>query len=119
MKSAIKQKAVAAAVGSLMIGSVAGMSTASADNPFAMNSLESGYKLADKHASEGKCGGEKAKKEMEGKCGEGKCGSAKEMKKNMEGKCGGEKAKSEGKCGEGKCGGDKAKKSEGKSDGSN
>ena len=78
-------------------------------NPFAMNELSGGYmQVADKHM-EGKCGAkDKAKKKgTEGKCGEGKCGGEKEMKKNMEGKCGGDKAKKEGKCGEGKCGGKK------------
>ena len=70
-----------------------------AENPFAMSELASGYMVADSH--------------MEGKCGEGKCGGDKAKK---EGKCGGDKAKKdrdcaekEGKCGEGKCGGDKAK----------
>ncbi|MCK5360407.1 MAG: hypothetical protein KAJ95_07255, partial [Gammaproteobacteria bacterium] len=74
MNNPIKQKAVAAAVGSLLIGSVAGISTASADSPFAMTSLESGYMVA------------------EAKMGEGKCG---------EGKCGGMKSTKEGTCGEG------------------
>ena len=45
---------------------------------------------------------EARKKAMEGKCGEGKCGGDKGKK---EGKCGGDKGKKEGKCGEGKCGG--------------
>ena len=90
MKNPIKQKTVAAAVGSLLIGSIAGIGTASADSPFAMTSLESGYMQSDKHMSEGKCGegksgGDKAKKAMEGKCGEGKCGGDK-AKKAMEGK---------------------------------
>ena len=31
----------------------------------------------DKMAKEGKCGGDKAKKDKEGKCGEGKCGGKK------------------------------------------
>ena len=80
MNNPIKQKAVAAAVGSLMIGSVAGISTASADSPFALTSLESGYMLAEAKmgegkCGEGKCGGDKAKK-TEGKCGEGKCGGS-------------------------------------------
>jgi len=107
MKSPINQKTVAVAVGSLLIGSVAGISTASADSPFAMKSLESGYMVA---MEEGKCGGEKAKAMEEGKCGGEK---AKAME---EGKCGGEKAKAmgdktkmmkEGKCGEAKCGASK------------
>ena len=113
MKSPIKQNTVAAAVGSLLIGSVAGISTASADSPFAMTSLESGYMVAMKEGKcgEGKCGGDKAKTEAEGKCGEGKCGGdkAKTEGKCGEGKCGGDKTKTEaeGKCGEGKCGGSK------------
>jgi uncharacterized low-complexity protein len=110
MKSVIKQKTVAVAVGSLLIGSIGGISTASADNPFAINSLESGYMVV-------------AEKTGEGKCGTAKCGGEKkeEMKEKMhEGKCGGEKAeKAEGKCGEGKkmegkCGEGKAEKAEGK-----
>jgi predicted methyltransferase len=54
MKNPIKQNAVAAAVGSLLIGSVAGISTASADSPFAMTSLESGYMVAEAKMGEGK-----------------------------------------------------------------
>jgi uncharacterized low-complexity protein len=82
MKNPIKQNAVAAAVGSLLIGSVAGISTASADSPFAMTSLESGYmvaeaKMGEGKCGEGKCGGDKAKAAGEGKCGEGKCGGSK------------------------------------------
>jgi len=94
MKNPIKQNAVAAAVGSLLIGSVAGISTASADSPFAMTSLESGYMVAEAKMGEGKCGGDKAKAAGE-KMGEGKCGGDKA------------KAAGEGKCGEGKCGGSK------------
>lgn len=46
-----------------------------AENPFGMQSLDTGYMVADaynngdKKDGEGKCG--------EGKCGEGKCGSGK------------------------------------------
>jgi len=81
---------------------------AASENPFAIQSLSTGYQVADHHekghegkCGTGKCGAEKAK---EGKCGNGKCGA----EKAKEGKCGGEKAK-EGKCGaekakEGKCG---------------
>ncbi|GMR06514.1 MAG: hypothetical protein BMS9Abin25_1111 [Gammaproteobacteria bacterium] len=132
MINPIKQKTVAAAVGSLLIGSVAGISTASAASPFAMTSMESGYMVAEKAGEgkcgagmedgkamkEGKCGGDKTKAKKEGKCGsdkamkEGKCGEGMEDGKAMkEGKCGGDKAKAkskakeEGKCGEGKCGG--------------
>lgn len=98
-----KQVVTSLSLGSALVLSAALSGTAVAsENPFAVNQLESGYQVADKHADgkcgegkcgEGKCGGEK---DAEGKCGEGKCG---------EGKCGGEKT-SEGKCGEGKCGGE-------------
>ena len=92
MKNPIKQNAVAAAVGSLLIGSVAGISTASADSPFAMTSLESGYMVAEAKMGEGKCGGAKAADEGD------------DDKAAAEGT---DKAKAEGKCGEGKCGGSK------------
>lgn len=66
------------------------------ENPFAFQSLTSGYQVADHHdkAKDGKCGEGKCSAEMKGK--EGKCGD-----KSKDGKCG-DKAK-EGKCGEGKC----------------
>jgi uncharacterized low-complexity protein len=62
-----------------------------ADNPFQMDSLKSGYQVAqaDKGKKEGACGGDKKK--------EGKCGGD----KKKEGKCGGDKGK------EGACGGNK------------
>jgi uncharacterized low-complexity protein len=76
----------------------AGTATA-ADNPFGLQSLDSGYvQLAEGKCGEGKCGTGKCgadKKKAEGKCGEGKCGADKKKEA--------EKAK-EGKCGEGKCG---------------
>lgn len=94
-----------AAVGAAFLASATLAPLASAaDNPFASQDLNSGYKLAAKDA-EGKCGGEKAaegkcgeKTDAEGKCGEGKAEGAES--KGKEGKCG------EGKCGEGKCGGE-------------
>lgn len=69
------------------------------ENPFAMQSLSSGYQVAEHH-----------EKGMDGKCGEGKCGA--EMKsvdgkcgeKMKEGNCGAEAKTHDGKCGEGKCG---------------
>jgi len=123
-------KPLAVAMGAAFVTSLATSPVANAaENPFAMSELSSGYMVADSHmegkCGEGKCGGDKAKKEgkcggdkakKEGKCGEGKCGADKdrgcseEAKAAKEGKCGGDKAKSmkEGKCGEGKCGGNKA-----------
>ena len=64
-------------------------------NPFEMTKLNSGYSVAMSDSPD------------EGKCGEGKCGGdkAKKEAKCGEGKCGGDKAKKEAKCGEGKCGG--------------
>ncbi|MBU2885950.1 hypothetical protein KO507_09275 [Gilvimarinus agarilyticus] len=99
---------MAAAVGAAFMASAAMTSVATAaENPFAAETLQSGYKLADAEGKcgEGKCGEEKAdregkcgeeKAESEGKCGEGKCGEA---KADTEGKCGGEKADKEGTCG--------------------
>ena len=89
---------------------IAGYAQAASSNPFAMQSLNSGYlvsaaetKAKEGKCGEGKCGGDKAKSTAEStaksaaKAKEGKCG---------EGKCGGSKTKAkEGKCGEGKCGG--------------
>ncbi len=131
MINPIKQKTVAAAVGSLLIGSVAGISTASAASPFAMTSMESGYMVAEKakegKCGEGKCGDQKAMKE--GTCGDKAMKDGKEMKDmsgmkgKKEGTCGdksmkegkemkdmsnmkdSKKGKEERKCGEGKCGG--------------
>ena len=107
-------KPLSIALGTAFAASMAAsnVATAAEGNPFATNQLSSGYmQVADKHmegkCGEGKCGSKKEKKEMEGKCGEGKCGGKKEMEKNMEGKCGGKKSEKEGKCGEGKCGGKK------------
>lgn len=75
-----------------------GAALAADSNPFAMQSLEQGYMLAQ------------SDKAGEGKCGEGKCGSnAKQKQQANEGKCGGqkEKEKEKEKAGEGKCGGQK------------
>lgn len=80
-----------------------GVALAADSNPFAMQSLEQGYMLAQSDkAGEGKCGGKASEK-----AGEGKCGGEAEAKV-AEGKCGGKAEKkekeAEGKCGEGKCG---------------
>ena len=82
----VKKTNIASALGAVVLGSLATVAIEVNANPFAVNTLDSGYM---QEAAEGKCGGDKASKE--GKCGEGKCG--------------GDKASKEGKCGEGKCGG--------------
>ena len=99
-------KPLAAAVGAALAASAFTISTANAEqNPFEMNTLSSGYMVADSHkegsCGEGKCG---EGKDAEGSCGEGKCGEGKDAEGSCgEGKCGEEKSK-EGSCGEGKCG---------------
>lgn len=118
-------KPLAAVVSAAFLTAAAAAPLANADsNPFGMQSLASGYDLANyskhreggcgaKSNGEGSCGG---KAKGEGSCGgkaakgEGSCGA-----KGKEGSCGGEKAAhrgdkadkadKEGKCGEGKCGG--------------
>ena len=112
-------KPVALAVGAALAGSFAltGVVAAkSADSPFAMSSLESGYMLGldsttgDKKdkGGEGSCGHSKDKG-SEGSCGEGSCGHSKDKGSEGscgEGSCGHSKDKgSEGSCGEGSCGG--------------
>ncbi len=86
MKKLTTIAASAAIVASFSAGNIN-----AAENPFAMQEVNTSYNVAMSEGTcgEGKCGGDKAK---EGKCGEGKCG--------------GDKAK-EAKCGEGKCGGSK------------
>jgi uncharacterized low-complexity protein len=81
---ASKKKAVSVALGSAF---VAGMAmtpmSGAADNPFALQSLDRGYMVAEhneghtKMMQEGKCAA--------GKCGAGKCGG---MKKSDDAKCG-------------------------------
>ena len=88
---------IAAAVGVAFVSSLAASTTVlAADNPFSTTDLDAGYQLA-------------GKKGEEGKCGEGKCGGDKAAK-GVEGACGEKHKGEEGKCGEGKCGGDKAAK---------
>lgn len=57
-----------------------------ADNPFAMQKLDSGYQLAQ------------ADKKADGKCGEAKCGAAKAAEKKKDGNCGADK-KQDASCG--------------------
>ncbi len=103
----VKKTTIATTVGAVVIGSLASVSLSANATPFGVQTLDAGYMqdAAEGKCGEGKCGGDKAKKE--GKCGEGKCGGDKAKKEGKcgEGKCGGDKAKKEGKCGEGKCGG--------------
>ena len=65
---ASKKKAIGVAVGSAF---AAGMTMTpmahAAENPFALQSLQSGYMVADSH---------KASKSSEAKCGQGKCGGS-------------------------------------------
>jgi len=107
-------KSVSLAVGAAFVASAALSPAAfAADNPFSVQKLDTGYKLAaaDEKKMEGKCGGDKAK---DAKCGgdkkkDAKCGGD----KAKDAKCGAEKKagdkKKDGKCGEGKCGADKKK----------
>lgn len=97
------KKALSIVLGSAFAASISMTAANAAENPFAMQSLTSGYQVADNHDAK------------EGKCGTGKCGAEKKAEgdKAKEGSCGGEKGK-EGSCGgekgkEGSCGGDKGK----------
>ena len=70
-----KLNPIAGAVGATLVATLAAAPMASAaSNPFAATDIGSGYMVADAHI-EGKCGGDKSKKE--GQCGEGKCGGKK------------------------------------------
>jgi len=115
MAIASKIKPLSIALGATVVTSALSIAGAQAnENPFVTQDLASGYNLAsadmEGKCGEGKCGGDK-KADKEGKCGEGKCGGDKkadtdaesdgDKKADKEGKCG------EGKCGEGKCGGKK------------
>lgn len=132
---ASKKTAVSVAIGSAFAAGMAMTPMANAaENPFALQSLDRGYMVADAgvqgKCGAGKCGGAKA---AEAKCGEGKCGPAM-MDANKDGKVTKEEfvkgheamfAKKDankdgvlsgdelkpgmaGKCGAGKCGGAKA-----------
>ena len=96
-----KQTALTVALGTAFAASFAVAPVAkAAGNPFAMDTLKSGYQVADdagKKADDKDAASKMSKTDKEtnakmmkeGKCGEGKCGV-----KNVK----------EGKCGEGKCG---------------
>lgn len=69
---------ISVAVGTAFAASLAAAPLAlAAENPFALQSLDKGYMVADHHEA-------KPKAMKEGKCGEGKCGNM----KMGEGKCG-------------------------------
>lgn len=69
---------ISVAVGTAFVATLGTASVAfAAENPFALQSLDKGYMVADHHEA-------KPKAMKEGKCGEGKCGAM----KGMEGKCG-------------------------------
>jgi len=105
-----QNKTLTLALGTAFAASLAAAPALQAgENPFQMESLKSGFQVADNKGGEAKCGGDKAGESKCGgdKAGESKCGGD----KAGESKCGGDKAK-ESKCGgdkagESKCGGDK------------
>lgn len=112
-----KKTALTLALGTAFAASIASAPLLqAADNPFQMDSLKNGYKVAQADKpKDGKCGGDmKKKKNKDGACGgdkkkEGACGGD----KKKDGACGGDKdKKKDGACGgdkkkEGACGGDK------------
>jgi len=73
-----KKTLISVAVGTAFAASMGAAPMAfAAENPFALQSLDKGYMVADHHEA-------KPKAMKEGKCGEGKCGNM----KMGEGKCG-------------------------------
>jgi uncharacterized low-complexity protein len=104
MSNKTTKRTLATAVGATLAGSLAfAAGTQAAENPFGLQELNSGYMQIAmeegmtgdaKTEAEGKCGDEK--KTKEGSCGE--------KTKAQEGAAPMDKSKMEGKCGEGKCG---------------
>lgn len=73
-----KKTLISVAVGSAFAATLgAAPAVFAAENPFALQSMDKGYMVAEHHEG-------KAKTMKEGKCGEGKCGNM----KMSEGKCG-------------------------------
>lgn len=98
-----KKTALTVALGTAFAASLAGLPAAkAAANPFAMQSLERGYMVAD--ASEKADAAPKA--EGEAKMKDGKCSGDKKAK---DAKSSGKKKMKDGKCGEGKCSSGKMK----------
>ena len=125
----IKKTALSLAMGTAFAASFAVSPVVNAaESPFAMQSLDNGYMVADagEKAKDGKCGGATATKmkAKDGKCGatkdaktkDAKCGGNMEKDaaagKMQDGKCGNKPKMKDGKCGEGKCGANKAKAEE-------
>ncbi len=75
-----------------------------AASPFAMNTMEKGYMVADAGSKmkNGNCGGNMDKDGAGAKMKDGKCGA--NMEKDAADKPKGKSKMKEGKCGEGKCG---------------
>lgn len=99
----VRGKKLAVMGSALAVSVIASSAVSAAENPFAMQSLKSGYQVGADEAKD---------KKADGKCGEGKCGASKTSDKKADGKCGEGKCgastssdkKADGKCGEGKCG---------------
>jgi len=106
---ASKKTALTLALGTAFAASLAASPVVhAAENPFAMQTLDKGYMVADAGAKtkDGKCGGDKtAAKAKDGKCGD----MSEKSKDNMKAT---DKKMPEGKCGEGKCGAAKVKTGE-------
>ena len=124
---AIKKSTLTLALGTAFAASLTASPVVNAaQNPFAMQSLDKGYMVADAgdKAKDGKCGGNKETKAKDGKCGaskdakavEAKCGGNMEKDaaagKMKDGKCGNAPKMKDGKCGEAKCGANKPKPEE-------
>ncbi len=94
-------KPLSLAIGAAFVGSMSLAQIANASNNFQLNSMDSGYMLADKAS--------------EGKCGEGKCGATKGVKcMDMKDKAAQDKCMADAHKGkEGSCSADKKKGKEG------
>lgn len=107
MANKLTQKPLATALGAAFLSVAASSAVQANENPFSLTQLNNGYmQVAEMEGKcgEGKCGGAKTEKAKEGKCGEGKCGGAKTTDDHGDAEM---KKTTEGKCGEGKCGGTK------------
>ena len=103
---AIKKTALTLAMGTAFAASLAATPVVNAaESPFAMQSLDKGYMVAE--------AADKTKSTKGAKAAEAKCGSSMESTatgdKMKDGKCGNTAKMKDGKCGEGKCGATKAK----------